>query len=170
MVSPYPPWRDGIGAYALQQVRGLRRLGHHVEVVSPYPSAAHHHLDLIGPRGALALGRLARGFDRVVVQFHPDVFYRVPATPGSRIAEGLALGAAFRAGPPVEIRLHEVDHRWADRSDLSARATQFLFRSADRVTVHVPDHHDADGRAVRRPSRTGDADPSRPRLHPPGGG
>ena len=75
------------------------------------------------------------------MQFHPDVFYRVPATPGSRIAEGLALGAAFRAGPPVEIRLHEVDHRWADRSDPSARATRFLFRSADRVTVHVPDHH-----------------------------
>ncbi len=140
MVSPYPPARDGIGAYALQQVRSLRRTGHHVEVVSPYPSAAHHHLDLVGPMGALALARLARRFDRMIVQFHPDVFYRDPATPGSRIAEGLALGVAFRAGPPVEVRLHEVDHRWADRSDPSARATRFLFRSADSVTVHVPDH------------------------------
>jgi glycosyltransferase involved in cell wall biosynthesis len=157
MVSPYAPWRDGIGAYAVQQVRGLRRLGHHVEVVSPYPSAAHHHLDLVGPRGALALGRLARRFDRVVVQFHPDVFYRAPATPGSRMAEGLALGAVFRAGPPVEIRLHEVDHRWADRSDPSARASRFLFQSADRVSVHVPEHEvlmvDAFGVAPARVER-----------------
>ena len=142
MVSPYPPWRDGIGAYAVQQVRALRRLGHHVEVVSPYPSAAHHHLDLdratrrARPRPPGPPVRSRRWCSST-----PTSSTAVPATPGSRIAEGLALGAAFRAGPPVEIRLHEVDHRWADRSDPSARATQFLFRSADRVTVHVPDHH-----------------------------
>jgi len=141
MVTPYPPARDGIGAYALQQVQGLRRQGHQVEVVSPAPSAAHHHLDLIGPKGAAALRRLMQGFDRVIVQFHPDVFYREPATPGARINEGLALGLAFRSGPSVEIRLHEVDHRWVNPSDPSARATKFLFRSAERITVHVPEHH-----------------------------
>jgi glycosyltransferase involved in cell wall biosynthesis len=157
VVSPYPPVRDGIGAYALQQVRSLRRQGHHVEVCSPWPSAAHHHLELTGPRGARALRRLMAGFDRVIVHFHPDVFYVAPSTPTSRISTGWALAAAFRSGPPTEIRLHEVDRRWASAHEqveassrsgaladatfaLAARATRAVFAAADEITVHVPDH------------------------------
>ena len=89
--APYPPWRDGIGSYALQQVRAMRRDGMDVEVCSPLPSAAHHHLDARGVRGALALARLARGYDRVVLHFHPDLYYEVPATPGARLSTGTAL-------------------------------------------------------------------------------
>ena len=48
VVAPYPPLRDGIGAYAVQQVRKLRADGHAVEACSPAPSAAHHHLALTG--------------------------------------------------------------------------------------------------------------------------
>ena len=136
MVSPYPPRRDGIGTYAVQQVRNLRRAGHHVEVCSPHPSAAHHHLALRGPRGAVALRRLMSGFDEVIVQFHPDFFYDHPATPSSRISTGLALAAAFRSGPEVTIRLHEVDRRWVAPTDPSAFATRAVFRSATRVEVH----------------------------------
>lgn len=153
VVTPYPPQRDGIGAYAVQQVRALRREGHHVEVCSPTPSAAHHHLDLKGPNGARALQRLAKGFDRVIVHFHPDVFYVDPSTPTSRISTGLALARAFRSGPPVEIRLHEVDRRWASAAEqvevssrsgkvadvvfaTSARATRAVFQAAAEVTVH----------------------------------
>ena len=55
VVSPYPPVRDGIGAYAVQQVRALRKAGNRVEVLSPFPSAAHHHADLRGPGGAAAI-------------------------------------------------------------------------------------------------------------------
>lgn len=142
VVSPYPPVRDGIGAYALQQVRSLRAAGNDVEACSPWPSAAHHHIDLVGPRGALALGRLMRTFDRVIIHLHPDVFYRHPATPTSRIAEGLALGAAIRAGPGVEIRLHEIDQRWADRTDPSARVTAWMLAGADRITVHSGEQRD----------------------------
>lgn len=157
VVSPYPPRRDGIGSYAVQQVRALRRAGHDVEVCSPTPSAAHHHLDLVGPGGARGLRRLMRGFDRVIVHFHPDVFYENPSTPTSRISTGTALAAAFRSGPPVEIRLHEVDRRWASataqveassRSGFvadkvfaaAARASRAVFAAADEVTVHVPEH------------------------------
>jgi len=140
VVSPYPPARDGIGAFAVQQVKALRRAGNHVEVCSPRPSAAHHHIDLRGPRGALALRRLIGGFDRVIVHFHPDFFYDHPATPTSRISTGLAYAAALRSGPPVTIRLHEIDHRWVAPSDPSAFATRALFRAASRVEVHVPDH------------------------------
>ncbi|HMS88746.1 MAG TPA: hypothetical protein PKE56_09905, partial [Acidimicrobiales bacterium] len=80
-MSPYPPVRDGIGTFAVQQVQALRRAGHHVEVCSPEPSAAHHHLDLHGPRGAVALRRLMAGFDLGGVQVHPDLLYDPPAPP-----------------------------------------------------------------------------------------
>lgn len=157
VVTPYPPVRDGIGAYALQQVRSLRHAGHDVEVCSPWPSAAHHHLPLEGPSGARALRRLMAGFDRVIVHFHPDLFYANPSTPTSRISTGRALAAAFRSGPPVEIRLHEVDRRWASAKEqveassrsgfvadqvfaASAWASRSVFQAADEVTVHVPEH------------------------------
>ena len=84
MISPYPPVRDGIAAYALQTVRALRRQGHSVEVLSPGPSAAHHHLDLVGPRGALALAKRVRDYDRVIIQFHPDFFYPDPGRASAR--------------------------------------------------------------------------------------
>ena len=84
MVSPYPPLRDGIAAYAAQAVQALRREGHDVEVLSPGPSAAHHHLDLIGPRGALALAKRVQDYDRVIVQFHPDFFFPLPPHHRSR--------------------------------------------------------------------------------------
>ena len=157
VVSPYPPVRDGIGAYAVQQVHALRQQGHDVEVCSPWPSAAHHHLALKGPKGARALGKLMAGFDRVIVHFHPDVFYVDPSTPTSRISTGTALARAFKHGPPVEIRLHEVDRRWASADEqveassrsgfvadqvfaAAARATRSVFQAAAEITVHVPEH------------------------------
>lgn len=136
VVSPYPPVRDGIGAYALQQVRSLRRQGHHVEVLSPTPSAAHHHADLRGPAGAAALARIGADFDRVVLHLHPDVIYRLPPTAGARLGTGLAYGAAFRRLAQVELRVHEIDHRWADPSDPTSRATSFMLKGADLLTVH----------------------------------
>lgn len=143
VVSPYPPRRDGIGAYAVQQVRALRRAGHHVEVLSPAPSAAHHHGDLRGVPGAALLRRVAAGFDRVVLHLHPDVIYHLPPTPGARVATGMAYGAAFRTcGAEVEIRLHEIDPTWADRSDPTWRATSFLLRGADTITVHSDEQRD----------------------------
>jgi glycosyltransferase involved in cell wall biosynthesis len=135
VVTPYAPWRDGIGAYALQQVRRLRRAGHHVEVLSTKPSAAHHHGDLRGRAGARLLGRLGRRFDRVILHFHPDVVYRLPPTGGSRIDTALAYGAAFRALPHVELRLHEIDHSWAHESK-TAWATKWMLAGADLITVH----------------------------------
>lgn len=136
VVTPYPPVRDGIGAYATQQVRALRRQGHHVEVLSPYPSAAHHHGDLRGAGGARLLSRLGARFDRVILHLHPDVIYHLPPTAGARVATGMAYGAAFRRLRHVELRVHEIDRRWADPSDPTCRATRFLLTGADEITVH----------------------------------
>ena len=141
VVTPYAPWRDGIGAYALQQVRRLRRDGHHVEVLSTKPSAAHHHGDLRGRAGARLLTRLGRRFDRVVLHLHPDVIYRLPPTGGSRIDTALAYGAAFRALPHVELRLHEIDHSWA-HEPRTAWATRWMLAGADLITVHSDEQRD----------------------------
>lgn len=137
MVTPYPPARDGIAAYAVQSVARLRAEGHHVEVLSPGPSAAHHHLHLVGPRGALALAKRVRRYDRVIVQFHPDVFFPVPASPAQWRAESLALLVAFKAARDVEVRVHEMDYSRGE----GRRGLRFInrlpWRTVHRIVVHT---------------------------------
>ena len=137
MVTPYPPERDGLAAYAVQSVARLRAEGNDVEVLSPLPSAAHHHLDMHGWRGALALARRMRGYDRVIVQFHPDMFFREPCTPTqrARIAAGLAL--AWRAAPQLEVRVHEIDYTWGRGPGVAARSVRSMWRAVARITVHT---------------------------------
>jgi glycosyltransferase involved in cell wall biosynthesis len=137
MVTPYPPVRDGIAAYAVQAVAALRREGHEVEVLSPGPSAAHHHLDLLGPRGPLSLARRVRGYDKVLIQFHPDIFYPVPSTPLRHATVSLALLAVVRAARRTEVVVHEIDYRIGRRRGLDGLAARRLWRSIDRVHLHT---------------------------------
>ena len=137
VVSPYPPARDGIAAYAVQQVRALRRAGHDVEVLSPGPSAAHHHLDLVGPRGGAALARRVRGYDKVIVQFHPDFFYPVPNSRSQRAATAVAYATAFSAARRVEVYVHEIDYRFGAGSGPDAFAARRMWRAVDRIFVHT---------------------------------
>jgi glycosyltransferase involved in cell wall biosynthesis len=137
MVSPYAPIRDGIASYALQQVRALRAEGHDVEVLSPQPSAAHHHLDLRSPRGPLALARRVRGYDRVIVQYHPDVFYTegVPALLRLPTTAGLLVVALLARS--LEVLVHEIDYDLAGRRTLDSVLTRLFWRQVDRLTVHT---------------------------------
>jgi glycosyltransferase involved in cell wall biosynthesis len=137
VVTPYPPLRDGIASYAVQLVARLRREGNDVTVLSPGPSAAHLHLDLRGPRGAAALAKRVRGYDRLIVQFHPDFFFHHPTTDTDRAATALALAAAFRLAKDSEIVVHEVDYRLGRQSSPGALATRVMWRSADRIYLHT---------------------------------
>ena len=137
MVSPYPPLRDGIAAYAVQAVAALRREGHEVEVLSPGPSAAHHHLDLHGPRGPLVLARRVRGYDKVIIQFHPDIFYPVPATPARHAAVSLALLAAVRAARRTEVVVHEIDYSIGRRRGPDGVAARRLWRRVQSIQLHT---------------------------------
>ncbi len=119
MVTPYPPLRDGIAAYAVQAVARLRAEGHHVEVLSPGPSAAHHHLELIGSRGPLALAQRARRYDRVIVQYYPGLFHSSDFSHRRWAMATVGLAVAFRAGE-VEIRVHETEPSRAKESRLVA--------------------------------------------------
>ena len=55
MVTPYAPNRDGIAAYAVQEVRERRQDEEDLVVLSPGATAAHLHLVLGDLRGVLAL-------------------------------------------------------------------------------------------------------------------
>jgi glycosyltransferase involved in cell wall biosynthesis len=143
VVSPYPPVRDGIAAYALQTVRALRRQGHHVEVLSPGPSAAHHHLDLVGPRGALALAKRVHDYDRVIVQFHPDFFYPDPGRPAARLKESLALAVPFGLARRLEVVVHEIDARHGNPRRPDGQAARRLWHLADQIKVHTASERDA---------------------------
>lgn len=137
MVGPYPPVRDGIAAYTVQKVRALRAEGHDVEVLSPGPSAAHHQLDLRGPRGALALARRVADYDRVIIQFHPDIFYG-PGYPASkRLVETLALLAMVLRAREVDVVVHEIDYRWGNPKTPDGRAMRVLWRSVHKVLMHT---------------------------------
>ena len=137
MVSPYPPAPDGIASYAVQSVAALIAQGHQVEVLSPGPSAAHHHLDLVGPRGALALAKRVRGYDRVIVQFHPDFFFPLPPSPKAWTLSSAALTVAFRAARELHVVVHEIDYRIGKGRGPLALASHALWRSVDRVLLHT---------------------------------
>lgn len=136
MVSPYPPARDGLANYAVQEVKHLRARGEHVEVLSPGPSAAHHHLDLEGVRGALALARRVRDYDRVIVQYHPAIFVGERSTPAERARTFGALAVAFRRAHSVEVRVHEFPHAGSETKAETIAARQ-MWNAVDRIMVHT---------------------------------
>jgi glycosyltransferase involved in cell wall biosynthesis len=136
VVSPYPPIRDGIGTYAAQEVKRLLLEGHEVEVLSPQPSAAHHHLVLRGPRGPLALAKRAAGYDRVIVQYHPDVFYPHPVGPAAKAAITAGLLAMCLRARNVELRVHEFKPEWGGAGPQAALLRR-VWLAARRVEVHT---------------------------------
>jgi glycosyltransferase involved in cell wall biosynthesis len=142
MVSAYPPVRDGIANYAVQEVKDLRASGHDVEVLSPQPSAAHHHLDLRSRRGKLALAKRLHNYDRVVIQYHPDLFYPSPLTPRDREITTAGLLVAFKCARELEVRVHEVNYDWGRESGRHGRMFRALWRMPDQVLVHTEPERD----------------------------
>lgn len=108
LVTEYPPPRDGFTEDALHIVRELRAEGHSVEVVSPQPSGATQHVDLATRRGLLALARLARRADRVMLRVRDGHASPPPSTLH-----------ALRAARAAEVRAYDLapDGAWARALD-----------------------------------------------------
>lgn len=136
MVTPYAPYRDGIAAYAVQEVRRLRAEGVDIEVLSPLPSAAQHHLWLGGARGMAALARRAGRYERVVLQFSPEMLFGACRGPAERVAVWAGL-RAVAARTRLEIRLHEIEYGPLARNPAERRLAHLTLRAADAVTVHT---------------------------------
>ncbi len=142
MITPYAPWRDGIANYAVQEVARMRAEGEDVQVCSPEPSAAHIHLDLRSRRGPLALAKRIRGYDRVIIQFHPDMFFRVGMTSGRVTEQLMGLTLAARAAKRLEIRVHEVEYVRGLRDNREARWWRRFWSEVDEITVHTEAERD----------------------------
>ena len=136
MISPYPPARDGLANYAVQEVKELRARGDVVEVLSPGPSAAHHHLDLQGVRGGLALARRVRNYDQIIVQYHPAIFFGEHSTPVLRTKVFGAYALAFRAAHRVEVRVHEFPHAGPETRSEALAAAQ-MWNAVEQISVHT---------------------------------
>jgi glycosyltransferase involved in cell wall biosynthesis len=137
MLTHFPPMRGGIAAYADQVVTRLREQGHEVTVASPEPSDADHVLDLARRGTGLALARLARRFDRLVVQFHPELL----GPPGSsRLALSLSLlrlAAGLGAARSSELCIHEMGYGTGPTAPLQRALARPIWKLADEITVHT---------------------------------
>ncbi len=143
VAAPYPtmPGPESAASFAL--VRQLVDEGDDVTVVSPQPSAAHHHADPGGPRGAIRLGapgprrrapppapRRGRAGRRFVV-------------PGP-VPGRLAMRIALRSVPNIEVRLDRVP------APVSAQWADFVLGRARRVLVATADERRGARRRRRR--------------------
>ncbi|MFP5377802.1 MAG: hypothetical protein ACLGIO_13620 [Acidimicrobiia bacterium] len=91
VVGSYPPMPGPSARRALAVVGRLCAAGHDVEVLSPRPSAAHHHRPLAGLGAAVALARRARSYDHLVLRLEPGL----PLRRRLAAVDGAALVAAL---------------------------------------------------------------------------
>ena len=137
-LSPYPPgMRGGIAAYAGQAVARLRGDGHEIAVASPQPSDAESTLDITQPGAGLRLARLARRFERLIVQFQPEMLGD-PGTPRSVRAKAfMRLALGLWAAPSAELCVHEVVYGDRPIDRLFREVVRPVFNLADVLTVHT---------------------------------
>jgi glycosyltransferase involved in cell wall biosynthesis/multidrug transporter EmrE-like cation transporter len=134
VVSSYPPRHCGVGAYARDQVRRLRREGHEVTVLSPPDGDGDIRAPFFGGRAFLRAARIGSEFDRIIVHFQPALYYR-PRAPVSKVMSSLGLLRLALVRRRLEILVHEADPpvRWRPDYALLRQA----FRRAGRVWFHT---------------------------------
>jgi glycosyltransferase involved in cell wall biosynthesis len=137
MLSPYPPMRGGISAYAGQAVEALRAEGHEVVVASPERSNGDRVLDVRKRGDGLRLAKLARRSDRLVVQFQPEMLGE-PGTPRRRrIWALMRLALGMLVARNCEVCVHEVDYGEGPIAPLLRAVGHLVWGMADLLTVHT---------------------------------
>ena len=128
VAAPYPTMPGPESAATFRLVRGLVAAGDDVTVVSPAPSAAHHHADPGGPRGAARLGRLVGGADLLHLRLDASALGASADSPRLLPAR-LALHAALRRVGESEVRLDRVP------ANVSPQWASLVLGRASRVLV-----------------------------------
>ena len=136
VVAPFAPYRDGIAAYAVQDVKQLRSEGNQVDVCSPLPSAARHHLPVGSASGLRSLVLLSRDYDRVIVHFYPELIFGQSRSPRRRLLQWTLLRALAKV-THLEIRIHELEYEDLRSSARELRAARAALTSATAVVVHT---------------------------------
>jgi hypothetical protein len=128
VAAPYPTMPGPEAAASFRLVRELVEAGDEVVVVSPSPSAAHHHADPGGPRGAARLARIASGADRLILRL--DASSLSAGIDSPRLLPGrVGISAALRRAGTAEVRLDRVP------ATVSGRFAQLVLGPVDRVVV-----------------------------------
>ena len=128
----YPPFPTPGAAATLATVRSLLAGGREVdiEVVSPKPSAAHHHADVGNPRGAAKLSRLVGGAE-LVARFDAGILGE--AGGAGPAAARAAVALAVRRARSATIALSPLT------APPSPRWVRSILGPADRVVVASED-------------------------------
>lgn len=147
LVTPFAPYRDGIAAYAAQELRRLRERGEQVTVLSPLPSAAKRHLPLGGPRGMARLRMVVRDYDHTIIQLSPEMLFGRCRSAAQRTAVWAGLAAVARA-TSLDLRVHEIEYGPLEQNPMERRAAALAMGQADRVTVHTEAERDGLNRLV----------------------
>jgi glycosyltransferase involved in cell wall biosynthesis len=137
MFSFFPPMRGGISVYAGQVAVGLREQGHEVTVASPEPSDADHVLDLTRRGAGVAMAKLARRFDRLLVQFHPELLGAPGTSLLTRSLALLRLAAGLRAARSSELCIHEMSYGAGPTAPLQRALARPIWKLAGEITVHT---------------------------------
>lgn len=138
VAGPYPtmPGPESAATFAL--VRDLMAAGDDVTVVSPAPSAAHHHADPGGPRGAARLARFVGGAD--LLHLRLDAAALGASVESPRLLPGrIALNGVLRRAAESEVRLDRVP------GNVSPQWASLVVGKAARVLV---EDHAAEGALV----------------------
>lgn len=137
MLTPYPPMRGGIAAYADQAVTRLRDDGHEVAVASPEPSAGESVLNISRAGAGARLAQLAAGVDQLIIQFYPDMLSDPGAPMATRGRSLLRLARGLRAAPSSELVIHEVNYGDGPAAPILRRVVRAVWGLADVITVHT---------------------------------
>jgi hypothetical protein len=145
----YPPTAGPAAEATLAAVRGRLAGGEAVEVVSPRPSAAHHHADLSTLAGAARLARLSAGAELELTLDPTLLVDRGRRGAPAQVALAAAVAGARRAtvhvgplGPPTGRGLVRLVLGRADAvvaaSEADAEALQRAGIAGSRLSVRPP--------------------------------
>lgn len=135
VVGAYPPYPGRSAQVTRDEVRALLLDGHDVHVLSPRPSAAHTHAALVGVRGAFALARRSRRFDKVIVRLGPGLFLRRDTRHLARVrrlVDVALLGGALRLWRHGTLQIDDLS---CVPGSVGGRSGLLLWTSVDEVVV-----------------------------------
>lgn len=132
LAAPFPPAPDEAALSALRAAGALLAEGHHVEVISPLPSAAERFGPLAGIRGALLLARLSRHFDALHLHVGQRMLFRPELAQSRRILDSLGLAAALRLWRHTRAELGDLNEVPGGGGGLSGR---LIWGSLDEIYV-----------------------------------
>lgn len=140
VIGSYPPVPLPEARATAAAVAALAAEGTDVEVLAPRPCAAHHTASFHSWRGALALARLARGFDVVVLRVEAGFPLAHQSGRWRRTSGLVGLGLALRTAKTAVV--HVEDPAVVPLAFRGA-AARVLWKSAGSVTVRSEADRDA---------------------------